>query len=297
MQQSLLDMEFDTTGVEVAERITCPHGAWCSRRPPAEGDLTFDIETIPDLGRIDDLQLEPLPEVREEKSVEEMEKVDLGIKVSEMPAFLEEHNPCDEWLDWFCVTEDRVGSKNAIAKFRKQRAAIANAENDRYSKMSVNPRHARIATIGYAMGSGTPVTRLISHDDYNYDCTEEAALRELWEIVRVAHRLVGFNILAFDIPLTLIRSMLLGIEAPIPPIIRAKYNNSQVLDLYVGLGEKGSFKTWAKEMKIQLLAPGVDGSHVMDLYYNDPEKLRLYQESDVWGERELLCMGRGMFWE
>jgi DNA polymerase elongation subunit (family B) len=93
---------------------------------------------------------------------------------------------------------------------------------------------------------------------------------------------VGYNILSFDLPYLLRRSMALGVGVPCLPVL-ARYRTEPVTDLMQILYNWGSdrykgLKQVAKLYGLPVECPEVDGSQVKNL---SAEELIAYQVSDV----------------
>ncbi len=71
------------------------------------------------------------------------------------------------------------------------------------------------------------------------DCDEEGLIRDLWRFCLDRH-LVGFNCLAFDLPVLIRRSQYLGI--PVPNLQIDKYKHPQVTDLAQVLSFNGAVR-------------------------------------------------------
>ena len=105
----------------------------------------------------------------------------------------------------------------------------------------------------------------------------------LWDALKeCAGNCVGYNILGFDLPYLMRRSMALGIHPPYIPNL-AKFRTEPVTDLMMILYNWGGdrykgLKQVARLYGIPNGCPDVDGSKVKDL---TPDELTAYQTSDV----------------
>lgn len=129
--------------------------------------------------------------------------------------------------------------------------------------------------------------------------TEDLILSRFWELFGHCRGFcVGYNILNFDLPYLMRRSMALGVPIPIQPNL-VRYRTEPVTDLMAILYNWGSerykgLKQVAKLYGIPNRCPDVDGSKVKDL---DRETLRAYQESDVRLVVDLYCRMNGIYFK
>jgi DNA polymerase elongation subunit (family B) len=177
----------------------------------------------------------------------------------------------------------------------KIEAAIAEKKAEWIETAALDPDYGRILSIGtfvedkiavYINGEIYPEFVPDESDEAEtvvYKASETRILEAFWEDFRWCDcRCVGFNILSFDLPYLLRRSMALGIKVPFLPSL-AKYRVEPVTDLFGILYNwdwqraKG-LKQIAKLYGIPNDCPDVDGSKVKDL---DVEALCAYQASDV----------------
>lgn len=170
----------------------------------------------------------------------------------------------------------------------------ARLKGDLVEKAALDPDYGKILSIGmriYGPESLNETTVFINRDvfypgaevkDIPADAMHESNL--LWMFWKTLSdcggRCVGFNILGFDLPFLLRRSMALGVTLPLPPML-AKYRTEPVTDLYGILynwAPGKSLKQIAKLYGIENQCPGLDGAHVKDL---SADALRGYQRNDV----------------
>jgi len=178
-------------------------------------------------------------------------------------------------------------------------AAIAEKKADLIESAALDPDYGKVLSIGMSKGPGMAVvvtavgdivpgkpTMSPSGDDViewgeDYTITEEDIIETFWtNFADCRGNCVGFNILGFDLPYLMRRSMALGIRIPFLPAL-AKFRTEPVTDLYAILynwGPGKGLKTIANLYGIHNDCPDVDGSKVKDL---DRETLRAYQASDV----------------
>ena len=182
----------------------------------------------------------------------------------------------------------------------KIEAAIAEKKSERIEMAALDPDYGKILSIGYALGPDMPITVLMVGDhvvnDQNdpatmpdpalieeYDLDEKDLLYDFWDaFTQCGGNCVGYNILSFDLPYLLRRSMYLGVQVPCFPVL-ARYRNEPVTDLMAILCNWDSYKAkslkqMARLLGITPLCPDVDGSKVKDM---DHQELRTYQVSDV----------------
>lgn len=91
---------------------------------------------------------------------------------------------------------------------------------------------------------------------------------------------VGYNIISFDLPFLMARSMYLGVKIPYIPNL-ARFRTEPITDLYAiryNWAPGKGLKTVCKLLGIANECDGVNGSQVKDM---TPEQLCDYQISDV----------------
>lgn len=178
-----------------------------------------------------------------------------------------------------------------IAEYVTEKAAAAKAAA--LEKAALDPDYGRILSLGMAMEPDGPIVVLtvgqtvteVGEDfsSHEYTLTEDDLILTFWQnLAACGGRCVGYNILGFDLPYLLRRSMALGIRVPILPNL-ARYRTEPVTDLMAILYNWGAdrykgLKQVARLYGIKNDCPDVDGSKVKDL---DAETLRAYQASDV----------------
>lgn len=155
-------------------------------------------------------------------------------------------------------------------------------------KAALDPDYGKVISIGMSWNLDSlynPVVHMVGAPNLltNGIWTEETIIRFFWDTLRTCDGYcVGYNILGFDLPYLLRRSMALGIKVPLMPNL-AKFRTEPVTDLMMILYNWGSdkykgLKQVAKLYGIPNDCPDVDGSKVKDL---SPQQLRDYQTSDV----------------
>lgn len=166
-------------------------------------------------------------------------------------------------------------------------AAIEEKRREMIEKAALDADFGRILSIGYSTGDGDGIHVMVNEDVYPdtfpYNRSEEQMLKAFWDRFKECNgACVGYNILGFDLPYLMRRSMALGIKLPFIPNL-AKFRTEPITDLMMILYNWGSdkyksLKQVAKLYGIENGAPGVDGSTVAKL---DPDQLITYQISDV----------------
>jgi DNA polymerase elongation subunit (family B) len=164
-------------------------------------------------------------------------------------------------------------------------------------KAALDPDYGRVLSIGYATSCEGPITVHAVGEVYfaeqtidaetcepvivEYVYTEKDLIRGFWDVfARCCGACIGFNILGFDLPYLMARSMYLGVRVPYQPAL-AKFRCEPVTDLYAiryNWGPGKGLKVVCKLLGIENDCPDIDGSKVKDL---TPEQLREYQASDV----------------
>jgi hypothetical protein len=120
----------------------------------------------------------------------------------------------------------------------KQAAQIAEKRQALLDDAGLDPDLSRIVCLGIDRGFG-PQTTLCQTEDM-----EHIALTAFWETLRQArgdYRVIGFNLLDFDLPRLFRRSLYL--DVPSVPMVRDKYRHPNVVDLQSILSENGRL-TW-----------------------------------------------------
>lgn len=178
----------------------------------------------------------------------------------------------------------------------KIEAAIAEKKAEQIEMAALDPDYGKILSIGYAAGPDMPISVTLvgesvcvewdpeTGNEVSFrEVTEADVLTEFWEaFARCGGNCVGYNILSFDLPYLLRRSMYLGVQVPYFPVL-ARYRNEPVTDLMAILCNWDSYKAkslkqMARLLGITPLCPDADGSKVKDM---DRQTLRTYQVSDV----------------
>jgi DNA polymerase elongation subunit (family B) len=180
----------------------------------------------------------------------------------------------------------------------KIRIAIEEKQRELIEGAALDPDYGRVLSIGYATAPDGPVTAHAVGEVYcarqevneagevviieqAYD--EKDLLVGFWRVFEECAGLcVGFNILGFDLPYLLRRSMALGVKVNLTPNM-AKYRTDPTTDLMMILynweyGKWKGLKQVAKLYKIPNECPDLDGSQIAKM---DLPTLAAYQASDV----------------
>lgn len=151
--------------------------------------------------------------------------------------------------------------------------AIEEKRQDQIDRAPLDPDYGEIITIGYATAPDAEVTVL--HGD------EKEMLKQFWyAFASCEGRCVGYNIIGFDLPYLLRRSLANGIKVAYLPFL-AKYRTEPVTDLMGILynwGPAKGLKQVAKIYQLPVECEDIDGSQVGSLPL---EKIIEYQISDV----------------
>lgn len=174
-------------------------------------------------------------------------------------------------------------------------AAIEEKKAELIEMAALDPDYGKILSIGYALGPNLPISVLMVGDPVCVEWDEKGEevafsevseadiICEFWDtFARCQGSCVGFNILSFDLPYLMRRSMYLGIKVPYLPVL-ARYRSDPVTDLMAILCNWDTYKAkglkqMAKLLGITPLCPDVDGAMVAKM---SREELRSYQVSDV----------------
>lgn len=159
-------------------------------------------------------------------------------------------------------------------------------------KAALDPDYGKILSIGMSLGGNVTVfLNQCLYDVESYQKNgevlpanvmyEESIIRLFWKTFSDCNGCcVGYNILGFDLPYIMRRSMALGVVPPVVPNL-AKFRTEPITDLYAILYNWAPGKGLKQVCRLYNIpndCPGSDGSMVKDM---DPEKLMAYQVSDV----------------
>lgn len=188
--------------------------------------------------------------------------------------------------------------------------------NAQMKAMALQPEACMIVGLNVALGDGECKSGWVGEPSPTGDIYDEAALLRLfWSWAASAPRIVGFNILKFDLPVIYTRSALLGV-APTRAFYDAKPWQNEIIDLmarrfqYQSKDQYMSLKALRRvlqlevpekyqeifdntgadveELYLRFLAGGEDAGEALRL-------LKLYGECDVWSTRALARLWSGFF--
>lgn len=163
-------------------------------------------------------------------------------------------------------------------------AAIEEKKAEAIASAALDPDYGKVLSIGMATEGG--ITVMVNKTIYPNApgaVEESAMLGTFWqELAWTNGYCIGYNILGFDLPYLMRRSMALGVKPTLFPNL-AKFRTDPVTDLMAILYNWGStpykgLKTVAKLYRLPVECPDVDGSMVANM---DAETLIKYQRSDV----------------
>lgn len=176
------------------------------------------------------------------------------------------------------------------------RAETEKRKAELVERAALDPDYGKVLSIGLSYGNTISVW--VVGDPFEPDgepLTEKHLLETFWEHFAICNGYaVGFNILSFDLPFLMARSMYLDVKIPFIPCL-AKFRTEPVTDLYAiryNWGPGKGLKLLAKLLGIPNDCPDVDGSRVASL---TPDELRAYQESDVKLVMELYGRMNGVY--
>lgn len=270
--------------------------------------LFFDLETAPDYSRAELFGLDPLPTPRPESGVSECggpSAVEDFLKLSldQINGELKRLNPCDAWLDLLADAEQkrekpRVGLLGAVKSAREARNVAVNAVAERKKLLSVTPEFCRIVAMGWAFSDGDQPESLLAIDaDHEIqDDLERRLLESFWSMATDCDRLVGYNVLGFDLPVIFVRSLIMGV--PASKRIDLRPWGTDVIDLMERRFTKSKamkLKDLARVLGIPVAAGDVDGSQVAELAEVNPGLVATYVQSDVAVTRDLFRLYEGYF--
>lgn len=160
-------------------------------------------------------------------------------------------------------------------------AYIEEKKAEQVDKAALDPDFGSIVAIGYRSVEGigkSGETKVLVAETLEQ---EREIIQEFWKIYDEHHGFSGgYNIIGFDFPYLLRRSMDLNVVVPTLPNL-SRYNNYMSLDLmqilYGGSGFK-SLKFVVDRYGIDNPLPDLDGSKVSDM---DTETLKAYCANDV----------------
>jgi DNA polymerase elongation subunit (family B) len=186
-------------------------------------------------------------------------------------------------------------------------AYVAEKKAQQLAEAALDPDTGRVAAIGWMEigGEDEPPLRLnrkakrkppeASANIVQPEFGEREVLTAAWAFMASCDgNLIGYNILGFDIPFLLRRSMAMGVKPPLLPFM-ARYRVEPITDLYAILYNwapgKG-LKTVCRMYGIPNPLPDVDGSQVAGMDY---AMLRQYVCNDVLLTAQLFNKMNGIY--
>jgi DNA polymerase elongation subunit (family B) len=155
----------------------------------------------------------------------------------------------------------------------KIQAYIDDEKKKLISRMALDPDLAKVYAISYKYSDADTMCMVTDEKDM---------LEHFWDEVRNADgRLCGYNIIGFDLPFLMRRSMALGVSAPMHMLNFRKYQTYPIVDLMGILynWDKAKGLKWVcKRYGIVNNLPELDGSKVATM---DIETLARYAINDV----------------
>lgn len=309
-----MDLDFDIglpapaaeqTAVATAPAEKKPRAKRTAKAPSSRGrgPLYLDIETIPDLSRLDSFGLDPLPDNKPEDPPEALMTAEefLSQSIKEMGEWATQHNPPESWIAGLLDVEQtgkkRKGVTDLIAEMRKSKNVFTEAKSAQLKLMSTTPEYCRIVAIAAAMGSDEPTSEFAATEE-----DEKRLLANFWTLMgNYSGPVVVFNGLRFDLPVIFVRSALLGIE----PTRRfdLKPWGSDVIDLYALRFPPGSSRpmgqkklTAALQIEDAETDQDDDGSQVYDQFLaGEHDKIIYHVTKDIVRLMGLHAMYQGFF--
>lgn len=191
---------------------------------PAKIAIT-DIETIPDESRMHLFDLPSIPEDIPETPLDALlipEEFN-STSVDEQKQHMAGKNPPPEWIQQALNVEQSKKNRKTAVAFLEELANRRNLRDqaiaDRNKKMAVCPEMLRIVAIAISFESEV-VSKCVTAID---DDQERSLLEFFW--MSIGERPIsGFNIIEFDVPAILARSILLGVK-PTRALSLGRYSN------------------------------------------------------------------------
>ncbi len=158
-------------------------------------------------------------------------------------------------------------------------AYVAEKAAEQLAMAALDPDLGAVRAIAWRIGlDGETVVRSTAPD-----YSETDLLDDFWSVLsgyKVMGRCCGYNILAFDLPFLLHRSMDLGVRVAAIPNL-ARYRTDPIVDLYAVLynwGPGKGLKWVAKRFGLHNPLPELEGSQVAGM---DEATLRAYVANDI----------------
>lgn len=276
--------------------------------------LFFDLETVPDYSRESLFDLPPVPSPAVYATENEGPTPSELIKetVEECKAVVTKANSGPKRLPRIIldgaisVEKKRPKPRKGVIDLFEDLIAVIDGEQEiikaavdaRRKKMSLSPEMCRIVSLGTARGSDVSEVEFVTPDDKKWHLTEAKMLKKFWMLASNAKVIGGFNSNGFDLPVILMRSLILGV-APSRKIDLTPWKG-ETCDLMALRWPKGGaigLKAWAKMLAIPFEGGDIDGSQIEELWRSGKmNELTNYNHADVRLTREIYRRGRGMFW-
>lgn len=156
---------------------------------------------------------------------------------------------------------------------------VQEKSTEQLANAALDPDLGAVRAIAWRIGpNGETVVRLV-----NGKASETEVISEFWSLLfsfRLMGRCCGYNILSFDLPFLMHRSMDLGVRMNASPNL-ARYRTDPITDLFAILfnwGPGKGLKWVAKRYGLRNSVPELDGSQVAGM---DDALLSQYVASDV----------------
>ena len=173
-------------------------------------------------------------------------------------------------------------------------AYIAEKKADQLASAALDPDTGEIVAISMRRYPADEQTQVFLAGRDGSECD---LLRGFWEaFAATGGHACGYNIIAFDLPFFMRRSLAWGVRPPLIPRL-VKYQTGPITDLYGILfnwAPGKSLKTVARLYDLPNPLPDLDGSHVADM---DAETLERYAANDVDLCVHLYKLMAGIFFE
>ena len=136
----------------------------------------------------------------------------------------------------------------------------AEARAKQIGKMSLDPALCRIVAMGADLDNTISVSVCPDED------VERVTLQRFWDAWDNSAGLpCGFNVIAFDLPVIITRSRILGVSYPLP--VLRKYGSPDVRDLMLelsfgGLVDFHSLKFWVRRLKLDVPEDTTSGKDI-----------------------------------
>jgi len=269
--------------------------------------LHFDLETVPDENpnRTKHFPLEPIQPYTPDSNLPAPDAFLAGTLDDLKKSTL---RPTAEWIASVRAAEraskkPRAGVEGILDGMLAAIEAPAAALKDRIKLLSTTPEYCSIAAFGWAVGDGDTESIVVGeHDGRGEVYDERDILDRFWTLAKT-HRLCGYNINYFDIPVIYARSAILRVKSTCK--IDTTPWKDEVVDLYVKrFGPKGNTSK-DRPGKLKELAPlygctvaaeDVDGGAVYELMKAGKiAEVKKYVESDVGICQQMFEVFEGLF--